>query len=195
MTTGNLLPTEALLRLKEGNQRYVSGAAAHPHQDAASRRAVVSGQHPFAVILTCSDSRVSPEILFDQGLGDLFVVRVAGNIVDDAVLGSIEYAVRHLDTPLVVVLGHDQCGAVEAAIRGGGDEGHITRLLEAIAPAVEKARALSGNLRDNVIDTNVRQSVAGVKDDAPLAPLMREGRLRVVGARYHLDSGTVDWLD
>lgn len=120
---------EALARLMEGNARYVSAKLNHPDQTLQRRAEVASGQHPFAIILTCADSRVPPELLFDQGLGDLFVVRVAGNIVDDDILGSIEYGVGELATPLVMVLGHERCGAVKATVesveQGGEVPGHI----------------------------------------------------------------------
>src|SRR3954451_10886779 len=115
---------QALSRLLAGNERFVAHKERHPDESAGRRRELVSGQHPFAVILGCSDSRVAPELLFDEGLGDLFVIRVAGNIVDDDILASIEYAVEHLGTKLVVVLGHEKCGAVSAAVSGESTVGH-----------------------------------------------------------------------
>jgi carbonic anhydrase len=131
---------QALQELMNGNKRYVAAELAHPNQTAARRAEVAKGQDPFAIIVGCSDSRVPPEIIFDQGLGDLFVTRVAGNIVDDVVLGSIEYAAEHLGVPLIVVLGHKRCGAVEAAAKGGDAPVHIRSLVEAIKPAIKKAK-------------------------------------------------------
>src|SRR5262252_9569528 len=127
---------EALKKLIAGNERYVRAKVNHPDESLARRKELTTGQHPFAVILGCADSRVSPELLFDEGLGDLFVIRVAGNIVDDAVLGSIEYAVEHLDTKLIVVLGHEKCGAVSAAVEGGDVPGHLKALVAAIQASV-----------------------------------------------------------
>jgi carbonic anhydrase len=194
--TGNgLTGRQALERLMAGNQRYVSGQATHPHQ-AAERRAEVSrGQHPFAVILACSDSRDTPEIVFDQGLGDLFVMRVAGNLVDDYVLGSIEYAVEHLGTRLIVVMGHSRCGAVEAAVKAGHAPAHENSLIKAILPSVEQARHQSGDLMDDAIRDNVQHAVNIVRRSQPmLAPLAKSGKISVVGARYDLDSGKVTLL-
>src|SRR5947209_10905279 len=123
---------EALARLMAGNRRYVLHKEQHPDQSLTRRKELESGQHPFAVILGCADSRVSPEILFDQGLGDLFVIRVAGNVVDDTILASVEYAVEHLGTRLIMVLGHEKCGAVSAAIEGGKQPRHLDALVAAI---------------------------------------------------------------
>jgi carbonic anhydrase len=129
---------------------------------------VVTGQHPFAVILTCSDSRVPPEVIFDQGIGDLFVIRNAGNIVDDVVIGSIEYAVEHLHTPLVIVLGHQQCGAVTAALKGGKATGHIASVIEKILPAVADARKQPGDSLLNAIDANVARMVNELRASHPV---------------------------
>ncbi|MBA3939351.1 MAG: carbonic anhydrase, partial [Planctomycetes bacterium] len=120
---------QALQRLMEGNARYVAGKATHPHQDAARRAEVTNVQKPIAIIVTCADSRVGPEVVFDQGLGDIFVLRVAGNVADDDVQASIEYAVEHLNVNLVMVLGHERCGAVKAALAGGELPGHLAGLI------------------------------------------------------------------
>jgi carbonic anhydrase len=195
MSQATMSPDEALVKLMAGNRRYTSGAAAHPHQDTARRQEVLGGQQPFAIILSCSDSRVPPEVFFDQGIGDIFIIRDAGNIVDDVVLGSIEYAAEHLGVPLIVVLGHDKCGAVTATIQGGEAPGHIGSLVKAIAPAVEKARTQPGELLDNAIWQNVKDVAAAIAGDAPLLThLIHQGKLKVVGARYHLDSGEVELL-
>jgi len=186
---------DALSRLLAGNHRYVSGTVAHPNQTAGRRRAVATSQHPFATILSCSDSRVPPEIVFDQGLGDLFVVRVAGNIAEPAGLGSIEYAAEHLGVGLVVVLGHSRCGAVDAAVKGGEAPGHIPTLIEAIMPAVEKTRDQPGDKLDNAVRANALLVAEQLRTSDPvLSHLVQDGKLRVVAARYDLDSGKVDVL-
>jgi carbonic anhydrase len=187
---------EALKILEDGNHRYVLSQFLHPHQLAERRAEVAKEQHPFAVILTCADSRVPPEVIFDEGLGDLFVIRVAGNIVDDAVLGSIEYAVAHLGTPLVVVMGHERCGAVDAAVHRGEIEGHIGTLVQAIQPAVVKVQNKPGDLLENSIKTNVAMVTAGLAHNKPvLEHLVDEGKLKIVGAYYDLDDGSVEFLD
>jgi carbonic anhydrase len=153
---------------------------------------VANGQRPFAVIVSCSDSRVPPEIIFDQGIGNLFVVRCAGNIVDDAGLGSIEYAAEHLHVSLIVVLGHERCGAVEAAVKGGEAPGHIKSLVEAIRPAVEKVKGRPGDLAENAMRGNVKLVVDHLKASKPiLEHLVHKGTLSVIGARYDLDDGHV----
>jgi carbonic anhydrase len=185
---------QAMKNLVEGNARFVSNQATHPNQAAKRRVEVVSGQHPFAIIVGCSDSRVPPEVLFDQGIGDLFVVRTAGQVMDDVTIGSIEYAVEHLNVPLIVVLGHDACGAVKATIEGGTAPGHLGSLVEFIKPAVDEAKA-SGNesqLLNSSIDINVRNIVNELSATKPiLSSKIKEGKLKIVGARYLLNSGTV----
>jgi carbonic anhydrase len=184
-----------LQQLIDGNQRYAAGHPLHPNQDADRRTEVAGGQHPIAIVVGCSDSRVPPEIVFDQGLGDIFVVRVAGNVVDDQALGSIEYAVEHLHVHLIVVLGHEKCGAVAAAVEGGEAPGHIASIVEAIQPAVEKARTEPGDLLDNAINENVLRVVQQIKTSQPiLAHEVQADGLTVVGARYNLAPGTVQWL-
>jgi carbonic anhydrase len=135
-----LTADSVLAELKAGNEHHVRHQYQHPHETATRQRELTNGQHPHAQILGCSDSRVPPEIIFDQGLGDLFVVRVAGNVATDTELGSLEYGAEHLHIPLIVVLGHESCGAVTAAVQGGEVEGHITALLSLLKPAVEKSR-------------------------------------------------------
>lgn len=182
----------ALQKLMEGNARYVSAKTAHPNQAPARRAEVLGGQHPFAVIVGCSDSRVPPEIIFDQGLGDVFVVRLAGHVLSDEALGSIEYAVDHLGTRLIMVLGHDGCGAVTAAVKGGSAQGHIGSVTNAILPAVEKAKHQPGNLLENAIREHVAMVVEQLKSSAPLLQaLVKNGGLNIVGAHYHLDDGRV----
>jgi len=181
-----------LAQLKEGNKRFVESKAGHPNQSTGRIKETAQGQKPFAVILTCSDSRVPPEIIFDQGIGDLFVIRTAGNLVDDIGLGSIEYAVEHLGVHLIVVLGHERCGAVEAAVKGGEAPGHIESLLKAIQPAVEKAKKEKGDLLDNSVIANVRSIVGKLKSNEPiLKEFVSEKKLEIIGARYDLDDGFV----
>ncbi|MGA7933357.1 MAG: carbonic anhydrase [Kovacikia sp.] len=183
---------KALQLLMEGNQRYVSHKLAHPHGDQKRLLEVAKGQHPFAIILGCADSRVSPELLFDQGLGDLFVVRVAGNILNDAVLGSIEYAAEHLAVPLVMVLGHERCGAVSAAVDGGKVPSHIDSLVNAIQPAVARVKGKPGDLLDNAVRANVQMVVEQMKVSEPIADLVSSKKLKIVGGRYDLDMGNVE---
>jgi len=187
---------EALQRLMDGNERHFAKKFIHPDQWEVEREEVAKVQHPFAIILGCSDSRVPPEIIFDQGLGDLFVIRVAGNIIDPAVLGSIEYAAEHLESPLVMVLGHERCGAVAATVKGGEAPGHLRALVDPIKPAVQVARKQKGDLLDNAVRANIQLVVDQVKTSQPtLAHLVREGRLKVVGARYDLDTGRVELIE
>jgi len=185
----------ALAELRAGNAHHVAHRYEHPHETAERQRELVSGQHPHAEILSCSDSRVPPEVVFDQGLGDLFVVRVAGNVVSDTELGSLEYGAEHLHVPLLVVLGHQHCGAVTAAVGGGEAEGHIDALIKLLNPAVEKTRGLPGDPVENAVKANVEMVVKHLRTSTPvLAELVTEGKLKVVGALYSLDTGEVTWL-
>lgn len=153
---------------------------------------VAKAQVPFAVVVCCSDSRVGPELLFDAGLGDLFVTRLAGAIVDDAAIGSIEYAVEHLGAKLIVVVGHKRCGAVDAAVKGGNAPGKIGTLIDAIKPAVDKVKSKPGNLLDNAVAENVRGTVDKIKTDSSIIQEhVKAGKVKVVGAVYDLDSGRV----
>jgi carbonic anhydrase len=187
---------QAVQKLMEGNLRFVSGNLAHPDQSAQRRAEVISAQYPFAVIVSCSDSRVPPEIIFDQGIGDIFVVRTAGQVIDNVTLGSIEYAIEHLNVPLVVVLGHDSCGAVKAAVAGGEAPGHIGSLVDAISPAVKKARAMNGDLLNNSIDINIQNIVINLILSQPiLSKAINGGKLKIVGARYALNSGAVKMIE
>jgi len=187
---------EALKQLLEGNRRYASGHAKGPNRTAARRTELAGGQKPIAVIVSCSDSRVPPELLFDQGFGDLFVIRIAGNIVDANALGSIEYSVDHLGTKLIVVLGHERCGAVTAALQGGNAPGNIKNIVDGIAPAIEKGKARysgHGELLDSCILANVKQVAQKIRTTAPiLSEKVEDGMLKVVGAYYDLDSGAVN---
>jgi carbonic anhydrase len=186
---------QALLLLQAGNKRFVAQKRIFPDQSLERRAEVAGGQHPFAIILGCSDSRVPPEIIFDQGIGDLFVIRVAGNIIDDMVMGSMEYAVEHLSVPLILVLGHQRCGAVEAAVKGGEAPGHVNSLVEAIKPAVEQAKNLAGDFLDNAVRTHMERMVAQLKSAEPiLTEGAKRGELKIIGGYYHLESGRVEFL-
>ena len=184
----------ALQELKEGNQRFVNGQMQHPGQTPQRRHQLAQFQQPFAVILACSDSRVPVEMVFDQGLGDLFVIRVAGNIVDRAVLGSIEYAVDHLATPLVVVMGHQSCGAVSATLESLQHDttphNAIARLVRAITPAVAVAEQRPGDLLDNTIRANAEQSRDAIVNAPEVKQALDSGALKVVSTYYNLDAGT-----
>lgn len=191
----SLTPDEALQRLVEGNKRFAAGNNLHPDQSPARRIELADGQHPFAVILSCSDSRVPPEIIFDQGLGDLYVIRLAGHIPDENVLGSIEHAIENLGVNLVMVLGHKNCGAVTAAVQGGDMPGHMASLVKAIRPAIEKVKRQPTSLLDNAIRANVQMAVAQIRVSQPLlANKVMSNALKVVGAYYDLNSGGVNIL-
>ncbi len=194
-----ILAEMALEKLRAGNRRFVAGNRLYPNQSPAHRQSLSAGQQPFATVLGCSDSRVPPELIFDQGLGDLFTVRVAGNIVDDATLGSLEYAVQHLHVPLVVVLGHSSCGAVQAALAGGSPPGKIASLVTAIQRALEKAVRKPGETLDqaltNAVKSNVTRVVQQLRTAAPiLSPLVDQEKIMIVGAYYDLASGVVELL-
>jgi carbonic anhydrase len=195
-TPTTMTADQALQALKDGNQRYTSGKPARPHQDLPYVSSLSGGQSPFAIVLSCADSRVAPEILFDQGVGDIFVLRVAGNIAeDDTIIASIEYAVANLGSPLLVVLGHQSCGAVSAAVAGGNLPGHLNSLVKAIAPAVEQAKAQPGDTVHNAIVANVHLNVEKLKTMEPIfAEKVKAGALKVVGAKYSLETGTVEWM-
>jgi carbonic anhydrase len=190
-------PAEAISKLKEGNGRYTGGNLQHPGQTAERRTELAKTQHPFATIVSCSDSRVPPEIVFDQGLGDLFICRVAGNVINDENLGSIEYAVDHLGTRLILVLGHQRCGAVQAAketiAAKGKAPGHIESLVTAIKPAVE---ATAKDDLETTVKANVQNVVKALRSSAPiLKAKVDSGDVQVVGGYYSLDTGAVTFLD
>jgi len=193
-----LSPDEAWTRLKKGNGRYVDGGM-NQQDFSAERNVLKGGQNPFAGILSCADSRVAPEYVFDAGLGDIFIVRVAGNFAEEDGIASFEYAVKFLGTPLLVVLGHEKCGAVDAAIKtvkdGAELPGHLPHLVEHIAPAVKAAMAEPGDLLANAIRENVRLNVERLKTASPiLSDYVSSGKVRVVGGIYKLKDGRVEWL-
>ena len=190
---------EALQRLMDGNERFASGQmVACSQSDAAKRSSLAQGQKPYAIILSCSDSRVPPEIIFDKALGELFVIRVAGNVPDPLVLGSIEYAAEHIGTPLIMVLGHERCGAVTATVDSKGKgEGNIGAIIKAIAPAAKQAmKQAKGKSKAEIVeaaaDANIRLVAAGLPRKSPvIAKMIKEGKLKVVMAKYDLDDGKV----
>lgn len=192
----NISGDRALETLMAGNKPYVASRQKHPHQTPERRNQVKNGQHPFAVILGCSDSRVPPEVIFDQGLGDLFVVRVAGNVVDKLVLGSIEYAVSHLTTPLVMILGHSECGAVTATLSDRGPaQGQIDCVAKAIQPAVDPVMDKPGNKVNNTAKANAQRMAKELRQLTPiLLNSVRAGRLKVTAGYYHLSTGEVEIL-
>jgi carbonic anhydrase len=219
-TVENPPPTadDALQRLASGNRRYAAGQLSHPRQTPPTRLELAKAQHPFAVILGCCDSRVPPELIFDQGLGDLYVVRVAAHLADSLVLGSLELAVQALAIRLIVVLGHDQCAAVAATVQSLGygapgsapatwawqqgwrpvasvPTGHLGHLVAALKPAVDDAYSRSGSLLDHAIDANIRRVVELLKASGPtLVRHVQEHGLRIVGARYNLATGEVTFM-
>lgn len=193
-------PEEAIAALEEGNARFFSGQSRRPEISANERRAQIMGQTPFAAVLACSDSRVPVELVFDQGLGDLFVVRVAGNVVGEAGLGTLEYAIKHLKVHLILVLGHEGCGAVEAAMLPQGEidaePEHLRRLIGQIQPSVQglpPIRDRKSRMREAVI-SNVRTQVHLLRQEKVIREAEASGHIRVIGGFYEIGSGAVDLL-
>lgn len=196
----SLTSEEALRILKEGNDRFVTEAPFRNAQGRERRVELARGQAPFCVLVGCSDSRVPPELLFGRGLGELFIIRNAGNTVDTAALGSVEYGVGVLGCPLIVVLGHEACGAVAAAVevveRNATFPGVIGEMIQPIVPAVLAVRSEGGSLVENAVRANARRVAARLKTQSViLQEAVRAGRLKVVAARYDLDDGDVDWME
>ena len=181
----------ALAKLKEGNLRFATSEVSQSKPTAARRAETAQAQHPFAIIVGCADSRTAPELVFDQNLGDLFVIRTAGNLVDDHALGSIEYAVAHAGARLIVVLGHTRCGAVTAALESDRAPGHIQSLVRDIQPAVKAAKGKPGDALAAAITENARQVAAQIKAKAALGNSAKE--VRIVSAIYDLDTGKIEW--
>ncbi|NUT76147.1 carbonic anhydrase [Pseudomonas sp. C1C7] len=191
-------PDEALKRLMAGNERYVSGnSETHDFKD--EREALVSGQNPFVAVLSCSDSRIAPEYAFDTARGDLFAIRVAGNFVTDEGLASLEYGVAVLGAPLILVLGHESCGAIEAGIKAVKDHtvfpGQIPKLTDALKPSIEQVIKQPGDLVANATAQNVRNSVERLKKATPLlTDALGSGKLKIVGGIYRLATGKVELI-
>jgi carbonic anhydrase len=201
MQPSAITPDAAVKMLEEGNARYLANKQEHPHLGQDRRASTSSeGQRPFATVLSCSDSRVPVELLFDRGIGDVFVVRVAGNVVGPSELGSVEYAVDHLGTPVIVVLGHAQCGAVNAVVKEGLLPGNLRGLSEKILPAVEHTRKQHPGMGDaqlvhESVKTNVWKSIEDAfRASESIREKTKAGQLKVIGAFYHLDAGNVEWM-
>jgi carbonic anhydrase len=193
-----LSPDAALERLLQGNQRYIDGVSKR-HDFKHEREALAGGQNPYAGILSCADSRIAPEYAFDSGRGDLFVCRVAGNFANAESIASLEYAVAILGTPLILVLGHESCGAVDATIKSLKDgttlPGHLPSLVAAIEPAVKAVSQQPGSLLDNATRQNVIDNVAKLKSATPiLSAAVEQKKLKVVGGIYRLRDGRVDMI-
>jgi carbonic anhydrase len=187
-------PDAALKQLMAGNQRFVQHQPQYPDQSAKRVQEVAQTQHPFATILSCADSRVPAEIVFDQGIGDLFDVRIAGNIATPEALGSIEYAVALLGTPLLMVLGHERCGAVTAAVQNEALPGSISTFVNAILPAVKRVSKQPGDAVDNAVTANVQYQMEQLQRSPLLKERLQSGKLKLVGGRYDLDTGTVTMI-
>ena len=184
-------PDSGLARLKEGNARFVANQVSSGKPNTAKRQETAKAQYPFAIIVACADSRTAPEIVFDANIGDLFVVRTAGNIVDEHTLGSIEYAVEHLGTRLVVVMGHQRCGAVSAAVAGGTAPGHVQSLVRDILPAVTAVKGKTGDTIENAIAENARMIAGRISNEVDVGDLKKE--VKVLSAVYNFDTGKVEW--
>lgn len=194
-------PDGAIAWLKAGNLRYVSGKAIHPHATAERQKETAKdGQHPYATILSCADSRVPVEVIFDEGIGDLFVVRVAGNVCNVDETGTIEYGTDHLGTPVLVVLGHTMCGAVTAVATDAPLHGSIPQLVSRIKPAVQKARLEHPDLHGKDLvpaatEANIRQAIEDLlKRSEMTRKRVKEGKLKIVGAVYDIETGKIRWL-
>lgn len=185
----------ALQALLAGNTRFINNQSQHPNQSLNRLTDLSQNQNPFATILTCSDSRVSPEIVFDQGVGDLFIIRVAGNIINSTELGSVEYGVSVLQTPILLVLGHSNCGAVKAALSKDRAFGHIETLVQAIQPAVEHVKHQPGDTVKNAVRANVLWQTESLRRSNIIARLLEESRLEIVGAYFDLTTGKMTILN
>lgn len=184
---------EVLNKLMEGNQRFVQFKQTYPNQNEARLKETAALQKPIAIIVGCSDSRVPPEIIFDQGIGDLFIIRNAGNVVDSFAIASIEYAVEHLGCKLIVVLGHERCGAVDATIKGGHLPGHPNSLTNEIKPSIGSAKRITGDLLTNVIYSNTKRIAGQISASGELMKEFIEKKgVKVLPAYYDLDSGKVE---
>ena len=192
----NLSADDALKKLKQGNKRFVQLHQKHPDENKKRRQEMLKGQHPFVIVLSCSDSRVPPELIFDQGLGDIFEIRNAGNVLNNHVIGSIEYAVMHCGVKLIVIMGHQDCGAINATLSGVSETKYIKALEDSIQPAVEmcKTKGLEVN-SDNVVKAHIMQDIEELlEQDVELVKYMKEHNVKIVPAYYHLDSGKVEFL-
>ncbi|MCD8167590.1 MAG: carbonic anhydrase [Bacteroides sp.] len=202
LMAGSTESSDPLENLKLGNARFCSGKSIHLHQDTAKIRELVAGQHTKAVVVSCSDSRVPPEIVFDQGLGDIFTIRTAGHVMSDFEEGSVEYAVEHLHTSLVVVLGHESCGAIGAMLEHADDHhvpGHIAAIVDCLKNEPEEQEVLQAggeDINDRAIRANIVHGVKQLRESDPiLSHLYKEGKVQIVGALYHIGNGEVEFLE
>lgn len=187
----SLTPDAALQKLIEGNQRFVNHHPQYPDQSELRLHEVAQAQHPFATILSCADSRVPAEIVFDQGIGDIFDVRIAGNIATHEAIGSIEYAVVLLGSPLLMVMGHERCGAVTAAVQKESLPGDISTFVKAIKPALKRVKDQPGDAVENAVVANVQYQIERLQRSKLLTKQVESGKLKIVGGRYDLDTGRV----
>ncbi|MTJ12045.1 carbonic anhydrase [Anabaena sp. UHCC 0187] len=186
---------EAKRRLIEGNRRFINQNRQYPNQTKRRLQSVSKKQYPYAAILGCADSRVPPEIIFDQGLGDLFVVRIAGNIASNETIGSLEYSAANLGTQLIVVLGHKGCGAVSAAMDNQPDDGNIGSVVDGIKPSLSQNPRMRGNINDNAVINNIEYQARKLQNNSQIIDrLIRDNRLKIVGAYYDIDTGRVRFL-
>lgn len=193
-------PVTAWKALKEGNDRFVAGQPQHPSQSIEYRASLAAAQHPTAVVFGCADSRVAAEIIFDQGLGDMFVVRTAGHVIDAAVLGSIEFAVTVLDVPLIVVLGHDSCGAVKATLSALDDGvvpgGYVRDVVERVTPSILRGRREGLTRVDEFEARHVTETAVQIQDrSSAIAQRIAAGQVAIVGVTYHLADGQIQLRD
>ncbi len=188
---------EALAKLKAGNERFTSLKVKHPDENKQRREEMQKGQHPFVVILSCSDSRVPLELIFDQGLGDIFEIRNAGNVLNDHVIGSIEYAVMHCGVKLIVIMGHQDCGAIAATLSGKSETKYIKALEDSIQPAIEKCKKDNLEINsDNVVKEHVQQDIEELlTEDSELVKYMKEHDVKIVPAYYSIETGKVEFLE
>ena len=187
----DMTPAQAVQMLMDGNQRFVKGKRENPHQNMSRLTEVAQVQKPFACILSCADSRVPSEIIFDQGFGDLFVCRVAGNIATPEEIGSLEFGTLVLGSKVIMVMGHERCGAVSATIKGAQVPGQIATLIDAIKPAIEKSKNQPGDKLENAIKSNVLYQIGKLKASPVISQLIKEEKLKIVGGYYDLDTGAV----
>lgn len=193
---GSTSADEALKKLQDGNKRFVSMKMKHPDLSKKRRKAMLEGQHPFVAILSCSDSRVPPELIFDQGLGDIFEIRNAGNVLDKHIIGSIEYAVMHAGVKLVVIMGHQDCGAIAATLSDELETEYIESLKDSIKPAVEMCKDKGKYTSDDVSKAHVIQDIQELlAEDTELNEYMQKNGIKIIPAFYHIDTGIVEFLE
>jgi carbonic anhydrase len=194
----NMTPTESREKLIAGNERFTAGKPGAKDLGSTRRQDLSdNGQHPLALVVCCSDSRVPPELIFDQGLGDLFVVRTAGNVVDDVALGSIEYGAEHLHIPLIVVLGHEKCGAVKATVDSARAHEHVHGCIKSITDKIKKSLDKVGdtlNVYEDCTNENIRSTMNEISANKIVGALIREGNTKVVGAKYGISTGKVTFM-